>query len=211
MLWGADKKSHLTPPDIYSVEEAKKLLSLARNNEKLELLPAVVFGLFCGLRTSEIQNLEWKHVHINDHDEPFVEIPTGLGKGAYNRNIPIPQNALEWLEICPKNHDKVTWPNSHELSYYNKRFKKLKDLAAFKSGEKQNAMRHSYASYLYSLTASIDQTKLNMGHTESDLLFKHYRALTSKKDAVEYFNITPQSNKNKIIEFGEFQASVTLD
>ena len=177
-------------PTILSVKEAESLLKAAHENQNLDLLAPIVLALFCGLRTGELKNLQWKHLHIEDEAEPFVQIPRGLGKGRYIRNIPIPENALRWLELCERKGKKVARENDDMHGYFRKRFQKLYKLAGIKQWD-ENCMRHSFGSYFFSLSNNLPETMARMGHREDRVLFQHYRALTTKKQAEQYFNIDP--------------------
>lgn len=195
-LIGSDVE-HDSEPAILTIKEAEKLLETALINDDLDLLPAVVLGLFCGLRTEELKKLKWSHLKIEDHSEPFVQIPRGLGKGRYIRNVPIPENALKWLKLCPKKYLSITREEDDRLNYFQKRFQKLYKLAGMQTWE-NNSMRHSFGTYYYNMTENVQETMSRMGHRESDMLFNHYRALTTKKQAQEFFRVTP--NKDEQLE-----------
>ena len=55
-----------------------------------------------------------------------------------------------------------------------------------------NAFRHSFASYHVAWKRDFQDTALIMSHKGTDILFKHYRGITTKEDAERYFNIYPQ-------------------
>ena len=54
-------------------------------------------------------------------------------------------------------------------------------------------MRHSFGSYWYALTGDSLRTASLLGHKSNDqVLFDHYRALTTKAEAEKYFAIIPK-------------------
>ena len=57
-------------------------------------------------------------------------------------------------------------------------------------------MRHSYASYHLALHQSADKTALEMGHRDTNMLFRHYRELVTKEAAIGYWNIGPKKVLN---------------
>ena len=55
---------------IYTAKEAQLLLGVAIGEE---IFPFIVIGFFCGLRTAELQRLEWEHIRF-DENEPFLTV-----------------------------------------------------------------------------------------------------------------------------------------
>ncbi len=63
-------------------------------------------------------------------------------------------------------------------------------------------MRHSFGSYHYALHGDPLLTARLLGHKATDdVLFSHYRALTSKEEATAFFAIAPASDAKNVIEF----------
>ena len=52
-------------------------------------------------------------------------------------------------------------------------------------------MRHSFASNHLTHYGDQNRTALELGHRDTDLLYKHYRALVTKEDAEKYWDIKP--------------------
>lgn len=195
-------------PGILSPSEADKLILAALKNEDLKLLGAITLGLFCGIRTEELKRLKWSDVK-EDQKSPIVSIGETIAKKRRIRNVTIPENALLWLSLCDRSTETIA-QNKH-TNDYQKRFRKLLELAGFgyrdsknkyHSDWKINAMRHSFGSYHYALFGDSLETSRLLGHKASDqVLFDHYRALTTKEEAQNYFGIIPPATANKIIEF----------
>jgi len=188
-------------PGILTVDEATRLLQAACDHPELDLLPSVILGLFCGLRTEEIKRLDWQYVKFTppDGETPYVEIPSEIAKKRRLRIVDIPDNALAWLALCV-DRDGLIAPNEH-INQFQKFFKHLvryagighyTDHGKWVSGWKINAMRHSFGSYHYALHGSAEKTCSQMGHKQDDVLFTHYRALVYKRDAEQYFTIKPK-------------------
>ncbi len=184
-------------PGILTIKEAKRLLKTAQENPDLGLYAAVVLGLFCGIRTEELKKLRWEDVRL-DGEQPFVVVSAKIAKKRRIRNVDIPKNAVTRLKKVSKFSGELT-RNSY-VTDYQKRFRKLLILSKFgfweefegkqkwKSTWKENAMRHSFGSYHYALFGDSMLTSRMMGHKEGDnVLFEHYRALVSNKDAEQYF------------------------
>jgi hypothetical protein len=39
-----------------------------------------------------------------------------------------------------------------------------------------------------------------MGHTDSGMIFNHYRQLVKPKEAERYWNIAPQAERSKVVD-----------
>ena len=59
-----------------------------------------------------------------------------------------------------------------------------------------NALRHSFASYHLALHQNAATTALQLGHTDSRLLFEHYRELVHPEDAKAFWEITPGKDED---------------
>lgn len=197
-------------PEILTPSEAERLLNTALQHPELDLLGAITLGLFCGLRTEEIKKLKWADVRI---DESFVTVGGSVAKKRRIRNVALNATAIKWLTCCKDRTGQLTRSNS--FSDYHKRFTRLLKLAKFTEtftndkGQvkerviwKKNAMRHSFGTYHFALHGDSIRTSNELGHRQGDnVLFAHYRALATKKQAESYFGIVPPANANKIVEF----------
>ena len=174
----------LAPPKILTVEQAERLLrAAAATQEKLNMLPYVVLGLFCGVRSEELRGLTWGDVKLSKGE---VTIPARIAKKRRMRNIPLPKNALTWLLPFKDATGPVTPKNSA------KKVPKVATAAGF-SEWPHNALRHSFGSYLFALTEDSQVTSARLGQKSDDVLFTHYRSLTGKHEAKAFFNLTRAS------------------
>lgn len=194
-------------PAILSVADAERLLKTAFAHPELDLGAAIALALFCGIRTEELKRLDWSAVRLDD-PKPFVMIGREIAKKRRIRNVEIPACALAWLRAWPNKTGKLT--RNNYVTDYVKRFAKLTKLASFGKEDEQgnwvsswddNAMRHSFGSYSYALSGDSMKTAGLMGHKSNDqVLFDHYRALTTKENAEAYFALYPQSEPGQVIQ-----------
>mgnify|MGYP002052344129 CR=1 FL=1 len=63
-----------------------------------------------------------------------------------------------------------------------------------------NALRHSYASYHLAEHKDSARLALELGHTNSALIFRHYRELVKPKDAARWWQIMPTNESSRVIE-----------
>lgn len=88
--------------EIYAPKELVEILTVARE----EMIPFLTIGAFAGLRTAEIERLDWSEVHLKDK-EPFIEIKAAKAKTASRRLVPVPANLAAWLDKRQKEHGRV--------------------------------------------------------------------------------------------------------
>jgi integrase len=162
---------------ILEPEQAARLLESASE----ETLPFWAVGLFGGLRTAELKRLEWKDIRW---DSGLIEVPALKSKTATRRFVEIRPNLAAWLLpyrqhsglICPpglvgtlqadrKRAGVVPWP--------------------------ANACRHSFASYHLAYFRDLKGLMLEIGHTNPDVTFRHYRELTTPAEAEKFWRIVP--------------------
>jgi hypothetical protein len=86
--------------EILNVWELTQYLTHARN----EMIPFLAIGAFAGLRTAEIQRLDWSEVHSEDG---FIEVKAGKSKTASRRIVPISANLAAWLKDFVKPTGRV--------------------------------------------------------------------------------------------------------
>lgn len=175
-------------PGVLSLVQCEQLLGAALDTEQdFGLLGYVVLGMYCGIRSAELERLDWSAV---DMESRHVTISAKIAKARSIRNVEIPENAMLWLMKCPKRTGDIRPPQFRE------RFDKLKEMAGIKKWP-HNALRHSAGSYHFALHEDSAKTASMLGHTQDSVLFKHYRALTKKADAVEFFDLTPNCEQQK--------------
>jgi integrase len=181
------------PPAIYTPREAQLLLEAAIGEE---VFPLLVIGFFCGLRTAELQRLEWEHIRF-DENEPFVTVFPSNAKSRSLRNVELKKVALEWLSLCDAGEgiifDKVQ-------QTYNEHRTKIHEKAGVE--KRDNGLRHSFGSYHYAMYGDEIRTATQMGHNPNDhSLFSNYRALVSKAAAEAFWAIKAPSKNKKLVQF----------
>jgi integrase len=162
---------------ILKVEEAARLLE----NAAPSTLPYWLFAIFCGLRTAELQRLEWKDVHW---DSNLVEVPAIKSKTASRRFVFLRPNLLEWLAPYRDAQGSVCPPSLYERLVVDRH-------AAGIVRWLPNACRHSYASYHLACFRDPRELALEMGHTRSEVTFRHYRELVKPAEAERFWRIVP--------------------
>jgi len=168
-------------PGILRVDQTARLLEAASP----DILPYIAIGAFAGLRRAELERLDWKDVHFDS--EQLIEVPAQKSKTARRRFVKIQPNLREWLAPLRKHSGKVT---PEDLP---KQFEALREAAGITDWP-DNGLRQSFASYHLAHFKDAAALALDMGHTNSGMIFNHYRALVRPKEAARYWSIRPATS-----------------
>ena len=87
---------------------------------------------------------------------------------------------------------KLAHPAGIEPATYRRKFAAALK-AAWIEHWPHNALRHSFASYHLALHKDAAKTALELGHTESVTLFRHYREIVHSAEADAFWAIFPQT------------------
>jgi integrase len=172
---------------ILTVDQTARLLESAAS----ELLPYIAIGAFAGLRRAELERLDWQEV---DLQSGLIEVTARKAKSARRRFVRIQPNLAKWLQPYAQLSGNVTPTNYRELL----------DVAREEAGIHewpQNALRHSFASYHLARFNDAAALALELGHTNSNLVFQHYRQLVKPKQAERYWKIAKAAAGKKVVQF----------
>ena len=169
-----------TVTEIFTHDQMAKVLAIA----PAEAIPFVAIGAFAGLRSAEIQRLDWSAI---DLDRKIIQVRADQAKTASRRIVPISDNLKEWLapHVTTGRIVKTTWID------------RLVTPLAKSQGFKwpRNVLRHSFISYRIAVVKSAEQVALEAGNSPA-IIFKHYRELATEEEATAWFNIRPQAPGN---------------
>jgi len=190
----ARRSGYVKDSPLGDVEKAKErageieILTVAQTARLLEsasavTLPYWAIGAFAGLRVAEIERLAWEEV---DFERGLIEVKAAKAKTGSRRHVHIQPNLAEWLApyhtatgpVCPIG--------------LRKRLDADRERAGLLENWPQNALRHSYGSYMLSRFPDAAALALQMGNSPA-MIFKHYRELVKPADAVKYWEIKPAS------------------
>jgi integrase len=179
-------KAKVTPvePGILSVEELARLLEAADERT----LPFIALGAFSGLRTAELQRLEWKDIHW---EEKLVEVSALTSKTASRRLIKMQANLLEWLAPYRTRKGKICPEDLYKLLKEDR-------IRAGMDRWLPNSLRHSFGSYHLAFFRSAAETALEMGHVNAAITFRYYRELVTPGEAERFWRIAPVVEAGKI-------------
>jgi integrase len=167
---------------ILSVDECKGLLQHAPR----ELVPYYALGLFAGLRPlSEIQRMAWEEIDWTDQVIKVQNWKTGRTRSARYRYVSMSQNLLAWLDPY-RDASGPIWPKNWEKLHTQAKIDAK--IAAWPF----DGMRHTYASNLFAVCEHVGKVASQMGHSSPQMIFKHYRRLVKKAEAIQFWHIFPE-------------------
>ncbi len=164
---------------IFTVAEARALLDHA----PAEIAPALAIGLFAGLRSEELHKLDWRRIHPGE-----IEVTAATAKSSRRRFVEVTENLAEWL--AP--YRQKSGPLIPNRGRFRRLWRETREAAGI-TDRRDNAMRHSFASYYYALTDDAAKVSAALGHRDTALVFRHYRSAVRKAGAEAYFNLRPPS------------------
>lgn len=174
-------------PVIYSVEEVRSLLNLSP--EESDIRAYIALAAFAGLRHAELDRLAWNKIDLIDKT---ITLDGAIVKTARRRIVNISDNLAAWLAAY------ATKTNTTEL-VLKSNFQNRLDAWKKKNGLqwKNNALRHSAASYYLALCGDEYKTAAQLGHS-IQVLKTNYKGLVKEKDARAYWDILPPENKEPL-------------
>jgi integrase len=192
---------NLGAPEILTPEEAAELMKASRG----DVAAFHAIGLFAGLRTEEIERIEWEDIKLSE-GHIIVGVDTAKKTRSRRRRIvPIQPNLAAWLSrkgiqrkkgpIRQSNFRRRELASREAAADAFTKQAKNGNRRAAKSAAKlaawpRNVMRHSFVSYRLAATSNAAQTALESGHRES-VLFANYREVVRPDMAAEFFAIMP--------------------
>jgi integrase len=173
--------------EIFTPGEMQEILIAARP----EMVPWLAIGGFAGLRSAEIQRLDWSEVNLVDR---HIEIKASKSKTAARRLVPITDNLAAWLAPYAQRAGKLT----EYASWWNQFGKLAAEVSRLREERGQpckfewrhNALRHSFISYRVADIQNVAQVALEAGNSPQ-MVFKNYRQLVTPSAAKAWFAIIP--------------------
>lgn len=179
---------------IWTPSEFSEMLNATRP----EIIPTLVLGGFAGIRTAEINRLDWSDI---DFEEKLIKVAASKAKTRSPRYIPLCDAAVAWLKSYASRTGKVAYyaeTNKYAAAVMSDVQTAREQKGYFSVPEwRRNALRHSYISYRLAEIQNAHQVALEAGNSEN-IIFKNYRELVTKKQAQRWFSIFPKKEQNII-------------
>lgn len=175
---------------IFTADELASLLKYA----DASLLPFVAIGAFAGLRSAEIERLDWREI---DLVQGHIEITAANAKTASRRLAPVTDNLKAWLTPIHRKTGRV-FALSTSGGHLTERLQKLAKKAGL-TGWKKNGLRHSFISHRVSDIQNVSQVALECGNSPS-IIFSSYRSVVTAAEAKKFFAIAPAPAAENVVQ-----------
>lgn len=160
--------------EFLTAEECRRLLLNSNGNA----MPAIILGLFAGIRPDEVSRLEW---NAFDWAEKVIRISAKVSKTRTPRNIEGIPDAL-WRHLKPWQNHKT----GHVCQWPRKPIEAARRAAGLTRWP-HDALRHTFATYFCAQTGNPGVVAYTLGHASLAMLAKHYNGVAKKSEAAEFF------------------------
>jgi len=181
----SDEVSTYTPKELAALFAACRDYPLG-DEDRLCAGCAVPFAFmaFAGIRPVEVSKLRWEDVSTELHN---IRIGAHVAKKLYRRNVRIQPTLAAWIATVPPEKRKGKLTPARWLQ----KAAKVRKEAGIDGNEKQDALRHSFGSYLLATEGDLDALKSDMGHGHMAVFFEHYHKAFTKAQALPYWQVLP--------------------
>lgn len=166
----------------YTAEELKKLLAAAP--EKFQ--PVLALAAFAGIRSSEIELLDWKHVRLDEENRSDfrIHLDVDVTDLPSKRIIEVNDTLLNWIAGPSKVKGRI-WTGTHDDFY------RMQQTVAKKAGItwQNNALRHTFISAQVAKTQNVPQVAYESGNSVA-VIKRNYLELMPKSQAEAWFSVT---------------------
>jgi integrase len=169
---------------IFTPDDMRRLLATARRDVR----PFLALGGFAGIRTAEINRLDWSEIDFNSG---YIEIKRTKAKTRGRRLIKMQPNLVEWLKLDRRSSGPVTPLARPEKTAGDVVCRSTKKPEKSAVVWKRNGLRHSYCTYRMAVVQNEHIVSSEMGNSPA-MVFANYRALATKEQGEEWFSILPE-------------------
>lgn len=176
---------------IYEVGELQALFSACKNYESgsdpkcAACAIPFAFLAFAGIRPTELTRLTWDDVKL---DLLSIRLGGRVTKTGKTRNVRINPTLKAWIETIPEGKRKGRIIPGR----WTQKATRVRREAGLDGRKLQDALRHSFGSYMLATENDLDALKLDMGHQHLEVFFSHYHNAMTKDQAAPYWEILPQ-------------------
>jgi integrase len=181
-------------PEIFTPEQMRTVLEKA----PAEFVPYLAIGAFAGLRSTEIERLDWSEI---DLARRLIQVKAENSKTAQRRFVTVCDALAAWLAPHVRKSGAVATAESV-------RDGRERTCKAAQIEWPSNVLRHSFASYHLAQFKNAGQTAAELGHAGAAVLYQHYRELVTPDAASKWWQIMPPADYGNVVAFEAEVANV---
>lgn len=142
---------------------------------------AFMFSCFCGLRISDIRQLEWKDIEefTTPDGSKQYRLSKRMKKTSRNISYALSKEAISWL---PERKGNLVFDGIVSESRINFHLKKMAEQAGITKNVSFHTARHTFATMMLTLGADIYTTSKLLGHTRVSTTEIYAKIVDKKKD-----------------------------
>lgn len=178
-------------PEIITPKQVEAIMRAAQSGKHFAMVPALAIGFFAGVRTTELQQLDWTDVNLKNRT---ITINPRIAKKRSVRHIDISDNLAAWLAPYSRESGRI----APVVTAWRYHFDHVRTDAGMDRWP-HNGMRHSFATYYLLKSNDQNKTALQLGHRDTNLLYNHYRGLATAGDAAAFWAIMPEVHEGEIM------------
>lgn len=174
---------------FFTPEEFSKILTESRTNDR-SVLPLLVLGGFCGLRTEEIFRLKWEHIKWEQSHIIISEEVSKGGEARRRRIASLTPTAAAWLA----GFGNLKGPIIQGVRT-DTRIRAI--CKTVNVPWKVNGLRHSYITYRQATVQDPVKVAFECGNSP-DIIRSNYDAVATEQEGKAWFSIMPEVPKNVV-------------
>lgn len=168
-------------PQVFTVDQIRRLLSVARAMHGGKFLRFVVLQVFGGMRPTEATRIATRQINLADREIRIEGIQSKVGRA---RTVHLDEAAVQWLKACPAG--ATADPMKHREQWDAVR------TAAGLTAWIKDGLRHTSISMKFRATGSYGHCAEWAGNSEA-IIKGHYQGRVSSTDAATYWALTPEA------------------
>lgn len=164
--------------EYLTIDEIRSMITTDCPNELVK--KAYLFSCFTGLRISDVRNLKWGDVYI-ENGQTYVSVV--MKKTTKPLYIPLSGQALKWMpEKGESTSDDYVFGNLVNYGNVNENLKKWAEAAGIRKHISYHTSRHSFATMMLTLGADLYTVSKLLGHSSVKHTQIYARIIDRKKD-----------------------------
>lgn len=155
------------------------------------IVPMIALGAFAGLRTAEIDRLDWSDIRFSQGD---IDVGAGGAKTRRRRLVPILPTLRAWLEPHARTEGRIVPEGARYRLDKARRTAGLLNEWTGKLTPLSNRLRHSYGTHRFPVVNNENLLAADMGNTPAKV-HRFYRKVITPTQAQAWWEVLPPAKE----------------